>query len=194
MGVTQPRPPAAAYNPGMVATPVTLALDALGIAYTLHLHSGPLTSLEQAARERGLVAGQIVRSLLFRLGDGGFVMLLTAGPGKASWPKLRRHLGVSRLTTATPDEVRRVTGYEPRAVSPFGLPQPVRMLADLSLLAHGRLSLGAGLHNAGVILQRDDLLISLAPEIGDFAEPETPGGRPDSPPPLPDPGPRPASG
>ena len=48
-------------------------------------------------------------------------MLLAPGPEKVSWPRLRRHLGVSRVTTASPDEVERVTGYAPGTVSPLGL-------------------------------------------------------------------------
>lgn len=152
----------------MAATPVTRALDALSIPYQLHTHVGPVRSLEQAALERGLAPGQIVRSLVFRLENGSFVMLLIAGPAQASWPKLRRHLQVSRLTTATPDEVQRVSGYRPGAVSPFGLPRPLRLLADRGLLALSTLSVGAGVPDAGVILARDDLLQVLSPEVGDF--------------------------
>jgi len=152
----------------MPTTPVTHALDALAIPYRLHLHVGAVRSLEQAARERGLAPGQIVRSLVFRLEDGSFVMVLVAGPARVAWAKLRRYLQLSRLTTATPDEVLRVTGYPPGAVSPFGLPQPLRLLADRSLLDSDLLSLGAGIPNAGVILAAEDLLRALSPEIGDF--------------------------
>jgi len=41
-----------ARRPG--ATPVTRALEALGIPHTLHIHERPLRSLEQAAEERAL--------------------------------------------------------------------------------------------------------------------------------------------
>ena len=156
------------YNLGMPSTPVTRALDALGVPHQLHVHAGLVHSLEQAARERGLEPGQIVRSLVFRIEDGSFVMVLVAGPAKVSWPKLRRHLRVSRLTTATPAEVLQVTGYAPGAVSPYGLPRPLRVLADYTLLVHSTLSLGAGIPNSGVILAREDLLRTLSPEMGDF--------------------------
>ena len=154
----------------MESTPVTRAMEALGIPFTLHRHPQPVRTLEQAARERGLEAMQIIRSLVFRVEEGTFVMVLMAGPGPLSWPKLRRHLGVSRMTTATADEVRRATGYEPGAVSPFGLPGPLRILADRSVLVWEILSLGAGIGDAGVILKRDDLLRALMLEVGDFAE------------------------
>jgi prolyl-tRNA editing enzyme YbaK/EbsC (Cys-tRNA(Pro) deacylase) len=154
----------------MLATPVTRALDALSVPYRLHRHEAPVRSLEQAASERGLAPGQIVRTLVFRVEEGSFVMVLVAGPARVSWPRLRAYLGVSRLTTASAEEVLQVTGYRPGAVSPYGLPRPMRLLADRSVLEPELLSLGAGVSNTGVILSRDDLLRTLSPEIGRFTD------------------------
>ncbi|OGO17877.1 MAG: hypothetical protein A2Z14_14065 [Chloroflexi bacterium RBG_16_48_8] len=151
-------------------TPVTQALEELGIPYKLHIHARPLQSLQQAAEERGLDPSQIVRTLLFRCEEKSYVLVLMSGPKKVSWPKLRRHLGVSRITTATSEQVREVTGYAPGAVSPFGLSSSIRILADRSILALEKVSLGAGIPNAGVILQRYDLLKALELEMGDFGE------------------------
>ena len=82
---------------------------------------------------------------------------------------MRRWLEVSRLTTASAKEVLEVTGYETGAVSPFGLPKPVRLLADRGILAHQVVSIGPGIRNAGLVLRREDLIRALEPEIGDFA-------------------------
>ncbi|HEY45554.1 MAG: hypothetical protein AMJ88_12350 [Anaerolineae bacterium SM23_ 63] len=152
------------------STAVTRALDDLGISYQIHIHEQPLRSLEQAAEERGLEPDQIVRSLLFRLEDGAFVLVLMPGGEKVNWAKLRKHLGVSRMTTATSEEVLEITGYETGAVSPFGLPQPLRLLADQKILFHEEISVGAGIRNAGVILKSQDLLVALDPELGDFKD------------------------
>jgi len=151
-------------------TPVTIALDAWGVSYRLHLHQGPISSVEQAARERGLIPEQIIRSLLFRLENGEFVLVLMPGPGKVSWPKLRRRLGVTRLTTAAAEIVQSITGYPPGSVSPYGLPSTVRLLADLRLLRHTTVSIGAGIPDAGVILRTEDLLRTLQPELDDLGE------------------------
>jgi Cys-tRNA(Pro) deacylase len=152
------------------STTVTLALESLGIPYQLHIHKKPLRSLQQAARERGLEPTQIIRSLLFRCEDEAYVLVLMAGPRKVSWPMLRRHLGISRITTATSEQVRDVTGYPPGAVSPFGLSSPIRVLADRSILTHEWISIGAGIPNAGIILKREDLMKGLDLEMGDFGE------------------------
>jgi len=152
----------------VTSTPVTRALDEAGIAYVLHLHDHPIQSLEQAAAERGLRPAQIVRSLVFRLEDGTFPMVLAPGPVQLSWPKLRRHLGVTRLTTASSQEVVEVTGYPPGAVSPLGLPTRLRILADETIQHEEQLSIGAGIRNAGVVLRAADLLRLVQPELGDF--------------------------
>jgi Cys-tRNA(Pro)/Cys-tRNA(Cys) deacylase len=154
----------------MTETPVTLALDRLGIEYQLHVHETPLRSLEQAAHERGLEPEQIVRSLLFRLEDGSYTLVLMPGPEQVAWPKLRHFLGVSRLTTATKDEVETVTGFPPGAVSPFGLAQPMRILADERLNLQETISFGAGIRNAGIIMARCDLTNALELEWGDFCD------------------------
>jgi Cys-tRNA(Pro) deacylase len=151
-------------------TPVTKALEDLEIPYQLHIHAKPLRSLEQAARERNLEPGQIVRSLLFRMEGDQFVMVLVPGPSKVDWSKLRHYLGVSRVTTARPHEVEEVTGYPTGAVSPFGLKSPVRLLADESIQDLEVISLGAGIRNAGVIIDCKELLAHLNPELSDFTE------------------------
>lgn len=137
--------------------PVALALDALHVSYRLFRHAGPVRSLEQAAAERGQQPEQIIRSLLFRLAADSFVMALMAGPQQVDWKRLRRYLGETRLTTASEDEVLRVTGYARGAVAPFGLPQPVRILADPSIFEPEEVSIGSGVRGTTVILKTADL-------------------------------------
>jgi prolyl-tRNA editing enzyme YbaK/EbsC (Cys-tRNA(Pro) deacylase) len=154
----------------MPSTPVTQALEALGVPHRLHVHASGVHSLAQAARERGLSPGQVVRSILFRLEDGEFVLVLAPGSARVSWPRLRRYLGVSRITTATPNEVLEATGYEPGAVSPYRLRRQIRILADRALQEQAELSIGAGIRNAGVVLARQDLERTLSLEYGDFTD------------------------
>ena len=87
------------------STPVTRALDKLSIPYQVFHHPGEVRSLEQAARERGQRPEQVVRSIVFRLAQEQFTMVLIAGPTQVSWPALRAYLGQSRLTTASQAEV-----------------------------------------------------------------------------------------
>jgi len=152
-----------------MSTPVTRALDKQSIPYRVFRHPGEVRSLEQAARERGQRPEQVVRSIVFRLAQDEFVMALIAGPAQVSWPALRAYLGQSRLTTATESEVLAATGYKVGAVSPFGLPTPMRVLVDRSVLQQEEVSIGSGERNVTVILQTDDLLTALGEaEVGEF--------------------------
>lgn len=152
-----------------ISTPATQALDRLSISYHIFVHTHPPQSLEQAARERGQNSTQVVRSILFRGGKGDFFLTLMAGPGQISWQKLRRHLGVSRISLATEEEVQRVTGYAVGTVSPFGIPGPLRTLVDESVLTPGERSLGSGVLGAAIILSSGELSRALGKfEIGQF--------------------------
>jgi len=150
-------------------SPAEEHLRRLGIPYRLFRHDHPVRSLEQAASERGMDADQIVRSLVFRLQDNSFILVLMPGAGQVAWGKLRHYLGVSRITTARSDEVFQVTGYRPGTVSPFGLATSLRLLADERLRLQNEISLGAGIRDAGLIMDSHDLLEALSPELGDFS-------------------------
>ncbi|HZQ11097.1 MAG TPA: YbaK/EbsC family protein [Anaerolineae bacterium] len=141
----------------MNSTPVARALDALAIPYRVFQHSGPVNSLEQAARERGQSPDQVIRSIVFRLAEGEYIMVLMAGATQVSWQALRKYLGVSRITMAKEDELRAVTGYEIGAVSPFGLPKPMRTLADPSVFAPAEISIGSGVRGTTIIMTTADL-------------------------------------
>ncbi|MEZ4641436.1 MAG: YbaK/EbsC family protein [Chloroflexota bacterium] len=108
-------------------------------------------------RGRGHKPEQIVRSILFRLAADNFVMALMAGPQQIDWKTLRRTLAEKRLTMASEEEVLAVTGYERGAVAPFGLPQPLRVLADPSIFEPEEVSLGSGVRGTAVIMTSADL-------------------------------------
>lgn len=153
------------------STPVTRALEALNIPHRLFRHPGPVTTLEQTAAERGQQPEQVVRSIVFRVDEGEYVMVLVAGRRQVSWRELRRYLGQSRLTTATEAELLASTGYVVGAVAPFGLPAPMRVLVDESVFEPAEVSLGSGERGATVILSTAALRQALPDaETGRFAE------------------------
>jgi Cys-tRNA(Pro)/Cys-tRNA(Cys) deacylase len=103
------------------------------------------------------------------VGEGDYVMVLVAGRRQISWRELRRYLGQSRLTTASETELLAATGYAVGAVSPFGLPAPMRVLLDESVLLPVEVSLGSGERGATVILSTQDVRRALPEaEVGRF--------------------------
>lgn len=152
-------------------TPVTWALDEMGIPYRFFRHPGKVSSLEQAAQERGQSPDQIIRSIVFRLAKGEFAMVLVAGPAQISWPALRAYLGRTRLTMAREEEILASTGYPLGAVSPFGLPHPMRILVDRSAVQEGEISIGSGVRYTTVIMDGADLMRGLGEvEVAEFVK------------------------
>jgi Cys-tRNA(Pro) deacylase len=153
--------------------PAARDLAGRGVAFTLFVHSGPVRSLEQAAEERGQRPEQVVRSIVFRTGEESFLMVLMAGPGQIPWKALRAHLGQSRLTMATEEELLRVTGCVPGTVNPFGLPAPMPVLIDRGVLAQEEVSLGSGRRGVAIRMKSADLLRAVEDvEVVNFSGPE----------------------
>lgn len=151
--------------------PVARVLTRLTIPHRVFRHPGPVRSLEQAAQERGQTPEQVVRSLVFRTAPDEFVMVLVAGDRQVDWPSLRRFLGQSRVSLASEAEVLAATGYVRGTVSPFGLPRPMRIVLDESVLAQAEVSLGSGERNTAVILSVEDLHRALGEvEVARLAE------------------------
>jgi Cys-tRNA(Pro)/Cys-tRNA(Cys) deacylase len=153
-----------------ISTPVAQTLDLLGISYRVFKQICPPESFEEAAHQRGQSPGQIIRSIVFRLAAGQFVMVLMAGPGQISWKRVRTALGVTRISLASEAEVLAVTGFVRGAVTPLGLPKPMRILADESVFIHDEISIGSGVRGVAVILKSTDMQSALDRlEIGKFA-------------------------
>jgi Cys-tRNA(Pro)/Cys-tRNA(Cys) deacylase len=154
-------------------TPATRALDKQNIPYCQFTHLTPPTTIEQAARERNQEIGQVVRSILFRLSEDEYAMVLIAGPWQVSWRGLRKHFKQSRLTIASPEEVEEITGYQIGSVSPFGLPNPIHILVDEGVLSQPAVSLGSGVRGTAILLTKENLLKALGDvEVGQFAAPQ----------------------
>ncbi|MDL1942138.1 YbaK/EbsC family protein [Chloroflexi bacterium CFX2] len=145
----------------MEIPPVSLALEKLNIPHRVFRHETPVDSLEKAARDRGQRPSQVVRTLLFRLTEDEFALVLAAGPGQISWKLLRKILGRSRITMATEEEVLAVTGYKTGTVGPFGLARQARVLIEAGVLREEEVSIGSGLRDTAVILKTADLLKAL---------------------------------
>ena len=145
----------------MEVPPVSIALEKLNVPHRIFRHETPVTSLEKAASDRGQRPSQVVRSILFRITEGEFALVLMAGPGQISWKILRKILGRSRITMASDEEVLSVTGYKIGTVGPFGLLKPVRVMVEAGVLKEDELSIGSGMRDTAVIIKSTDLMMGL---------------------------------
>ncbi len=144
------------------------ALEAAGIAYTITRH-GPVSSLEEAARARGVEPRSIVKTLVVRRADDDYLFVLVPGDRQISWPKLRSLLGVSRLSMPHQDTAREVTGYERGTITPFGSTHPWPVIADAGVT--GTVSIGAGAHGIAATVDAHAMIEVLGAQVADVTEP-----------------------
>lgn len=145
-----------------VSSPVSELLEREGISFEwveipLDPERKPIRTLEELVEARSMSPAQIVRSLVFRTGSGGFVLLAASANARADWGKLRKHTGERRLTMAEPEQVLEATGYPIGAVPPIALPETVRHLVDEGIFAHEQVFIGAGVLGWSILVRSADL-------------------------------------
>lgn len=145
-----------------VQSAVTELLEANHIDYdviTIPLSDDnkPIRNLEALLKEQNRDPHSVVRSLLFKTGEGDFVLLAVAGGGRADWGKLRQHLEVRKLKMADLGDVEPATGYRVGAVPPVALPETVTVLADSSLDDYDDIIIGSGVLGYALALKQSDL-------------------------------------
>lgn len=149
---------------------VVAALEGSVVGYRLITH-GPVRSLAEAATARGVEPADVVKTLVVRRGEDDYVFVLVPGDRTLSWPKVREHLGVSRLSMPDAADAQRATGFARGTITPFGSTTRWPVLADSRL--HGRtITLGAGEHGLAVAVDADTALTALDAQVGDLTDPE----------------------
>lgn len=149
------------------------ALDESGIDYTVTRH-GRVASLAEAAAARGVEPRDIVKTLVVRRAEDDYLLVLVPGDREISWPKLRAHLGVSRLSMPDAAAAKEATGYERGTITPFGAAHtgsatPWPVVAD-STMTGRTVSLGAGAHGVAVTVSADEMIAVLGAEVADVTE------------------------
>jgi Cys-tRNA(Pro)/Cys-tRNA(Cys) deacylase len=144
-----------------VDTKALRLLAAHGVTYVLLPHSQPVFTVEEAAAQRGVVAGEMVKSILLReTGRNRYVMACVLGPDRLDHRAVRAHLPGEwgRLTFAGGDEILAVTGYPKGAVNPLALPADVPVVFDEAIARCRRVNISAGDLMYGLELDAADLI------------------------------------
>src|SRR4029078_5505924 len=123
-----------AYDPRVTdQTPAIAAVDAAGVPFRV-VRTEAAGSAEEAAELQGIPLGALLRSIVVRPGDDDYLFVLVPAGRRFDWPKLRAHLGVSRLSLPDADEAREVTGYERFTITPFGATRAWPVIAHAAML------------------------------------------------------------
>lgn len=111
--------------------------------------------------------GSIVKTLVVRRGEDDYLFLLVPGDRAIDWSKLRRYLGVSRLSLPDADDALAATGYERGAITPFGARKRWPVIADVRVAHLAPASIGAGGHGLVVHVTGADLVAYLQADLAD---------------------------
>ena len=158
--------------PDAGSTPALEAIAERGIEHRV-VRTEPARSAEESASLQGIELGQLLRTIVVRRGEDDYLFVLVPGGRRFSWPKLRSHLGVSRLSLPDADEARSVTGYERGAITPFGASRGWPVLLDASALDNEVVAIGGGARGVNVHLRIGDLVDAAGAQVVDLSEPET---------------------
>ena len=105
----------------------------------------PTPTVEAAAAAVGTDPENIVKSLLFKVGER-FVLAITCGPAHIERRAIAGHFQVGRkkVKLADPQTVLDETGYQVGAMPPFGHYSPLRTLIDQRVLEKDTIYAGGG--------------------------------------------------
>ena len=154
-------------------TPAITAVKASGVAHAV-VQTQAAGSAEEAAELQAIPLAALLRTIVVRRGEDDYLFVLVPAGRRFDWPKLRAHLGVSRLSLPDADEARDVTGYERYTITPFGATRAWPVIADAAIESQPVVSIGGGIRGVNIHLAPSDLVRTLDASVVDVTQAEAP--------------------
>jgi Cys-tRNA(Pro)/Cys-tRNA(Cys) deacylase len=153
-------------------TPALAAARELGVAHRV-VRTEPASSAEESATMQGIPLEALLRTIVVRRGEDDYLFVLVPAGRRFDWPKLRGHLGVSRMSLPDADDAQRVTGYVRYTITPFGSTRAWPVIADASMVEQPVVAIGGGAKGVNLHLAPQDLVDVLRAEVVDVSVPES---------------------
>jgi Cys-tRNA(Pro)/Cys-tRNA(Cys) deacylase len=153
------------------STPAITALEAAGVPFEV-VRTERASSAEESAALQGIPVEALLRTIVVRRGDDDYLFVLVPAGRRFYWPKLRAHLGVSRLSLPDADEAQAATGYVRYTITPFGSTRAWPVIADASIAGLEKVAIGGGDFGVNLHLAPADMVTALSAELVDVTIPE----------------------
>lgn len=158
----------------MSATPATTALDAAGIAYTLHPYDHDPANRhfgDEAAAALGVDPLRIFKTLVVETGTGRPPLAVAVVPVAAQLDlkAMAAALGVKKVDLADPAAAARSSGYLVGGISPIGQKTALPTVIDETAELFDTVYVSAGRRGLQVELAPGDLLRVTGGEFADIA-------------------------
>ncbi|MDD2619813.1 MAG: YbaK/EbsC family protein [Syntrophomonadaceae bacterium] len=110
-----------------------------------------------AAQALGTEVGQIAKSILFKINNEEYFMVVAAGDIRIDNKAIKNLVGV-RARMANADEVHEITGFNIGGVCPFAMKAEIPVYLDESLLRYDVVYAAAGTGNTALPISYQQLL------------------------------------
>ena len=141
-----------------------------GVPHRVVTH-GPVDSLQEAARQRGVPAAAVIKTMVVRRSEDDYVFVLVPGDRVIDWAKLRSVLGERRLSMPDAEAALEVTGYVRGTITPLGAKRPLSVVTD-ERVASGEVSIGGGAPGVSITIDGEALVAMLAANVNDVTKPQ----------------------
>jgi Cys-tRNA(Pro) deacylase len=155
------------------STPAIDAVAATGVPFSV-VRTERASSAAESAAFQGIPVEALLRTIVVRRGEDDYVFVLVPAGRRFDWPRLRAHLGVSRLSLPDADEAQAATGYVRYTITPFGSTRTWPVIADASITGLETVAIGGGAPGVNLHLAPADLVRALDAAVVDVTVPETP--------------------
>ena len=149
-------------------TNITRYLNAQRVSFRVLPHQSPATTIEDAAKQRGILPEQMVKCIVLR--DMGNLYALACVPGDrlADPKRVRSLLRCRRMTCVDQSDIEKLTGYQVGTVTTLLLPTKMPIIFDHRLMQQSEVTISSGSLLAGIALQIDDLFNLCNPVLADI--------------------------
>jgi len=141
-------------------------LSLKGISYQVLSHSKPVYTCEEAARERNVPLHEMVKTILLVDKSGQYCI---PGNRQLNLQKVREALKLRRLSFASREEVKQVTGYEVGSVPPVGLAKEIPIIFDSCIAREETINISAGMPTKGLQMAAKQLINLVSPLLSDIS-------------------------
>lgn len=131
-----------------------------GIRFQIYVHE-PVITLEQALERVPHLCENLLKTVVFRRGNGGWVLVAVEAQKRVHYKGLAEALGINRtaLRAVAPTEVEQEVGFPVGGVGPFPLlGEATRVIIDREAAALERVFCGSGRPDRTLSLDMADLL------------------------------------
>ena len=147
-------------------------LDSLGIAYEARAYEVDPEDLSAiaVAREVGLPAEQVFKTLLTRASSGEYFFAVVPGDCELDLKKLAAAAEVKRVELASLKEVEPLTGYVRGGVTVMAAKTPFPAYVDETIELHEVIAISAGVRGVQLLMKPADYLRATGATLADLTK------------------------